>query len=157
MIELLRTWILGLSAAALCISLLWQLLPRGTARAAAQLTGGLVLLLVVLRPLTQLGIDLPENDYSRCRQQMDRQIEEYRAGYERELTDIIERETAAYISKKAGDMGIACQVRVTARLTDGVPVPAEVYLDVPFRPELSAWISEEAGIAEAQQTWEAGE
>ena len=47
MMDGIRQWLLGILAAAMGLSLLYALLPKGAARAAAKATGGLILLLAV--------------------------------------------------------------------------------------------------------------
>ena len=52
MMEMLQGWLLGLTAAALAVSLLTAMLPKGeTIRRIAGLAGGLILLLAVVQPL----------------------------------------------------------------------------------------------------------
>ena len=48
MMDGIRQWLLGVLAAAMALSLLYALLPKGAVRGAARATGGLILLLVVL-------------------------------------------------------------------------------------------------------------
>jgi len=48
MMDGIRQWLLGILAAAMGLSLLYALLPKGAVRAAAKATGGLILLLAVL-------------------------------------------------------------------------------------------------------------
>ena len=58
MMDGIRQWLLGVLAAAMALSLLYALLPKGAVRGAARATGGLILLLVVLGPLA--GLDLSD-------------------------------------------------------------------------------------------------
>ena len=52
MMEMLQGWLLGLTAAALAVSLLTAMLPKGeTIHRIAGLAGGLILLLAVVQPL----------------------------------------------------------------------------------------------------------
>ena len=154
MIEGLRSWIFSLAAAAICLSVLQPLIPKGTIRGIFRISSGLVLLVVALRPL--LGFD-PERltlHYSDYQVEMDRQIEAYRADYEEELTDIIQRQTGAYISEKAAEMGVTCHAQVTAEVCGEVPVPTEVLLDIRHHRELEAWIHTELAIGPEAQHWE---
>ena len=58
MMDGIRQWLLGILAAAMGLSLLYALLPKGAVRAAAKATGGLILLLAVLGPAA--GLDLSD-------------------------------------------------------------------------------------------------
>ena len=50
----LREWLLGVTAAALAVALAQALTPEGTVKKLLRITGGLVLLLAVVRPLKGL-------------------------------------------------------------------------------------------------------
>ena len=50
MMDGIRQWLLGILAAAMGLSLLYALLPKGAVRAAAKAAGGLILLHKGLRP-----------------------------------------------------------------------------------------------------------
>ena len=65
MMDGIRQWLLGVLAAAMALSLLYALLPKGAVRGAARATGGLILLLVVLGPLA--GLDLSDLALRRAR------------------------------------------------------------------------------------------
>ena len=57
MMEMLQGWLLGLTAAALAVSLLTAMLPKGeTIRRFAGLAGGLILLLAVVQPLLRVRL-----------------------------------------------------------------------------------------------------
>ena len=48
---LFRTWLFGIVAAAMALALLYALVPKGALLTVAKCTGGLIMLLVVIRPL----------------------------------------------------------------------------------------------------------
>ena len=52
--ELLRTWVLGVTAASLVIAVGEALMPQGTVKKVGRLTGGLILVLVLLQPVARL-------------------------------------------------------------------------------------------------------
>ena len=150
----LRSWLFAIMAAAICLAILDALVPKGTIRRIAKMSGGLVMFLVVLRPLT--GGELPEVlwKYDDYRQDVDEQIDMYRQGYLQEMEAIIEERTGAYISEKAEQMGIVCRIREETETVNDVPVPASVALSIPKDDALSLWIEREIGIAEEKQYWE---
>ena len=49
--SLLKTWLFGVIAAAMALSILYALVPKGALLTIAKCTGGLIMLLVVVRPL----------------------------------------------------------------------------------------------------------
>ena len=52
--SLLKTWLFGVIAAAMALSILYALVPKGALLTIAKCTGGLIMLLVVVRPLLAL-------------------------------------------------------------------------------------------------------
>ncbi|MFR6394541.1 MAG: hypothetical protein ACLUNQ_05110 [Oscillospiraceae bacterium] len=54
MIESFRVWLIGLLSVSLILTVLSTLLPEGSVKKIAGVTGGLVLLLVVLRGIVRL-------------------------------------------------------------------------------------------------------
>lgn len=152
----LREWLTGLIAAAMVLSLLYALVPKGTMHAIIRFGGGLILLLAVLRPLLRINVEELRTHYRTYQQEIDQQIHIYQEESQTQMTSIIEEEMAAYISKKADEMGFACEVQVETELRDGIPIPCGVSLNIPYNVSLSRWITEELGISEEKQNWEVG-
>ena len=154
MIEGIRSWLLGVTAAAVCLTAFYAVLPKGAVRSIARVSGGLVLLIVMLQPLLGWGHVSLRQEYGDYQQELDRQIAAYRANYQAELEQRIQEETAAYISDKATQLGLDCRVEVVTQQEGEIPVPAEVRLDIPPNAALSQWLTAELGIGEEQQHWE---
>lgn len=124
MMEMLQGWLLGLTAAALAVSLLTAMLPKGeTIRRIAGLAGGLILLLAVVQPLLRVRWEELTWRYETYQREMDRQTEAYQAAYADSLSGDIADRTAAYISEKAASLGIDCRVQVEVRTEDACPCP----------------------------------
>ena len=153
-VEQLKEWIFTIIVAALCLAVLDAFVPKGAIRSIAKMTGGLVMFLAVLRPLT--GGALPDEfeAFESCRENVDEQIEHYRQGYLQEMETIIAQKTGAYISEKAEQLGIVCEIQVKTEVKDEVPVPSSVTLHAPREERLARWIEQEIGIGEEAQYWE---
>ena len=149
----LHSWLLGIIAAAMILSILYGLLPRGTMRSVSRVTGGLILLLVILRPLAGGDWAHLMNRYAEYQGAIDRQIEVYQQSSQKETARIIQEKTAAYISDKAAHLGLACHVQVGTELRQGVPCPDEVTIDIPKNVQLSEIIARDLGITEEKQRW----
>lgn len=155
MIGALRTWLLSIIAAGLVLSILYALLPKGRLQPIVRTAGGVVLMLVILRPLTELdleGFAVSYDDYAREIREL---TEQYRAADTAELAAIIERETAAYISDKGAALGVNCHAVVETELRSGVPYPCAVTLDVERNETLAACIAADLGIGKEAQVWQA--
>ena len=154
----LREWLTSLVAVSMLLSVAQTLVPEGSIRKIASFTGGLILLVVLLRPV--LGADLSRldlhlEDYERA---IGQRQEELAAAGETELAEIIEERTAAYISDKADTLGLAVKVQVKTKPgADGVPVPWQAELWGPRSPALAACMEEELGIPGERQVWHEGE
>lgn len=157
MVDTLRAWLLGLAAAALILTVLRALVPKGNIRTAARVTSGLVLLLVLLRPLTGLGSGTLQTDYDELTREINARIGDYQALHEEKLESIIEEKTAAYISEQAQQLGLTCRAEVRCALRGGTPQPAAVTLDIPCDERLSAVITQELGIPADEQNWQGGD
>ena len=143
MMDGIRQWLLGILAAAMGLSLLYALLPKGAVRAAAKATGGLILLLAVLGPAA--GLDLSDLT--------EQQAETYRREGQAQLELGIRQRTAAYISEKAAQLGLSCHPRVEVTWRGGVPYPGSVTLDMAENRALSAILEEDLGIPPSEQHW----
>ena len=116
MMEILKSWLIGVTAAALLASVAGALMPAGPVKKSSKLVCGLIILLAVIRPLLSLNADA----LAEYKVQWRNSNEEYSADInevnKRLAKSIIEEQTAAYILDKAVDMDV--RVAVTCRITD---------------------------------------
>lgn len=157
MVEILRGWLLGLVAAALILTVLRALVPKGSIRPVARVTAGLVLLLVLLRPLAGLGGGSLRVRYDELEREITARIEDYQTLHENELESIIADSTAAYISEQAAHLGLTCRAEVRCEVRDGTPQPASAAMDIPYDVRLAAAIADDLGIPAEKQSWQGGE
>ena len=157
MMEAVRQWLLGVTAAALAVALAEALAPEGGAKRVCRLAGGLALLLAAVGPAAgMLGGDPLAQAAESWRGEAQR--------YELELEEqssalylaIIEEETAAYVMDKARDLGFECAVEVTYGYDeDGVPCPWEIAARGAWtqeqRSRLERLLEEELGVPAQRQ------
>lgn len=150
---MLNTWLTGIFAAAIVLSVLHGITPKGTVRNLQRCMGAVTMLAVFLSPL--IGVRWEEFRWEA--ENVTEQINEMIAGYEEsnaeELKNIIAEKTAAYILDKARSLGREGEVTVTTKERDGVPYPERVDLNMPYDAELSRYIDTELGIDTGHQTW----
>jgi stage III sporulation protein AF len=155
MMTAVREWLVAVVAASLLISLSQSLIPEGTIRRAAAMTGGLILLVTMLQPLVGLTGGRIRLDFGALTEEIDARQEELQQSSAEELKRIIEDKAQAYISDKARTLGLACTAQVTARMgEDGVPVPYEAVLYGTPSAQLSDAVQQELGIPKERQIWE---
>ena len=152
--EWFRSWLIGVMSAALILTMIYALVPKGAIRTIAQFTCGLILTLVILRPILQLDSSSLKVQYDEYATQIDEQIDTYKAERQKELCAIIEEETAAYISDKGLSLGIDCHPIVKTQLRNDVPYPNEVTLDTDWNEDLSDYITQELDISPQNQYWQ---
>ena len=152
--SIFRTWLFGIMAASMALSILYALVPKGALLTIAKCTGGLVMLLVVVRPMLELAPGELHLQYEEWERTIQQQTETYTAANQQEMETLIQEETAAYISEKAAQLGVVCHPEVNCQVRDGVPFPVEVTLDIPKNTALSQIIRTDLGIDEMHQRWQ---
>ena len=154
MMDAFRIWLIGLMAVSLILTVLSTLLPEGSIKKIAGVTGGLVLLLTILRGVSRLDLAGLRLSYDDCAQEIDRQIESYRLQSSRDMVSLIQARCGAYISEQAQTLGLSCSPRVETEWTEeNIPVPVAVTMDIPYHAKLSELISENLGIDAENQKW----
>lgn len=149
----LRQWLLGIAACALLVSFCEQLTPSGAIRKLVRFTGGLLLTLSILQPVTHLDLDLlpPDPDaYQEAVAQVRLTLENER---EEALADGIAARTGAYIEDKAAQMGCSVRAVVQTQDVNGTPLPVSVTLYGEENAALAEYIATQLGIAKEKQVW----
>ena len=155
MMDLLRTWLFGLTAVSALLALAESLVTQEGIRRVLRLAGGVLMILVLLQPVVRM--DLGELRFSpdALRQEAEALEEEYARQQEAALETGIEEELASYIWDKAQALGLSCQVRVTVETgADGIPVPRSVTVTGAYSEDLSEIIETDLGIPREQQNWQ---
>ena len=147
-----REWLTAVVTVTLLLSVVQTLVPEGSLRKIAGFTGGLLLLAVLLRPVTEIDLSgLDMEDWART---IGERQEELSAEQEEALASGIAERTASYISDKAEELGLEVRIRVeTETGGDGVPVPVRAEIDGPWSGELSSYMAETLGISRERQVW----
>ena len=153
----LRQWLLGIISCALLVSLCEQLTPSGTLKKLVRFTGGLLLSVSILQPVTHLDLDVLPLDldvYREAAAQVHIALEEERKD---SLADGIAARTGAYIEDKAAQLGLTVRAVVETEDVNGTPLPVSVTLYGQEDAALAEHIASQLGIAKEKQIWkEAG-
>lgn len=154
MMESLRTWLSSIVAVTLLLSIAQSLVPEGTLRRVAGFTGGLVLLLALVRPVLAGGLP----DLTLETEKWTAAIEEEQASLSRQgedaLAGLIAERTASYIWDKGAALGLEVKANVETRTGEaGLPVPERVELEGPYSKELADYITHELNIPPERQVW----
>lgn len=155
MMNTIRTWITGVMVVAMLLSVAQTMIPEGSLRKITSMTGGLLLMFALLKPLLRFDFEeLQFETESYVAAIQTRQLE-LETEQRKSLADSIAERTQAYILNKAVQLGISIQqVRVETELSDDeLPFPSRVILDGARSEELSVWIAETLGIPAERQVW----
>ncbi len=152
-----KGWLLSMVAAALIVALLDVLTPEGLPKKVGRLLGGMLLLLVIIRPVFKLeNIRLAQylSQGLLADAQWDNTLEETDKTL---LEDLIIENCQTYIEAQAAALGAECQVTVTCEWQDDIPVPKWVLVEGTLsqeqRARLAAEILQDFGIPEEDQTY----
>ncbi len=161
MIQMIRTWLVGITCAAAVVALADAIMPKGTVRKIGKSIGGLLLMVAILRPVLAFDFDGLSLALTRYRTEAE--------GYSAELTEengrlmkgIIEEQTGAYIADKAAELGCSVTVDVECAVDEtGFPYPTAVTvmgaLDTEQRNALQRSIEADFAIPAEAQTFAAG-
>ena len=153
--ELLRTWILGVTVTSMALAAARAVMPEGPVKRAGQLTAGLVLVLAMLGPVAALE----RTDWEAFLE--DLPTENTLEPADTSMQAVIEEELAAYLEGKAGELGLSCRAEVICRTDEnGVPIPQEVIITGPVnetqRQTLSDMITNDIGVPASGQCFREG-
>ena len=153
----LRQWLLGIVSCALLVSFCEQLTPSGALKRLVRFTGGLLLIISILQPVTRIDLDVLPLDLDVCREAMAQVRLELADERDSALADGIAARTGAYIEDKAAQMGLSVRAVVETENADGAPLPVSVTLYGMENAALAEYIAAQLGIAKEKQVWkEAG-
>ena len=150
----LREWLTSVVVVSVLLAVVQTLIPEGTVRKIGAFTGGLILLVMLLQPL--LGVDFEDWELrlDHSREAVEQRQQELEQAGEREVAELIERQTAAYIWDKADALGLdlSAEVRVE-RGPEGIPLPVSATLTGTYSEALSVYLERELGIPRERQVW----
>ena len=154
MIGAVREWLMAVVSCAVALTVVDNLLPEGTIRKIASMTGGLVLLAVLVQPLKTVRLDALAGQSETYRAALAECREELEQGSAQTLAQGIAEETEAYISDQAAQEGILCSAEVDTRIgPDGVPLPYSAVLSCRRTENLASYMAQELGIPEERQVF----
>ena len=153
MMDAVRMWLLGVTVTSFLLSLAETLVTQ-EGRRVLRLSGGVLLILVMVRPLLGLVGEVPAFSFSQYAEETAALEENFEKRQEETLSALIAEEAAAYISDKAEELGAPCGVTVAVGVEDGVPLPKAVEMTIPYHAGLSQWLERELKIGEENQVWQ---
>lgn len=118
MTELFRSVILGVTVAALFGGIAMTLVHTGTMKEVVRLAAGVMVILSLLMPLSQVRLRLPTDWIHASTQPIDRQVEQATTQSREWRAQASAREIGAYLTRRASGEGITCNIEVQASIQD---------------------------------------
>lgn len=127
MMDLVRSWLLGVTGVAIFTAMAEGLMPEGSVKQVGKLTGGLVLLVVALTPILSLNLEglFPVEQWEH---QLATSEEELEEGRKNQWEGLIVEELETYIVDKGAERGISCTAEVSCRWSEEIYLPDEVVI-----------------------------
>lgn len=154
MMDAVRMWLLGVTMTSFLLSLAETLVTQEGVRRVLRLSGGVLLILVMVRPLLGLMGEAPAFSFSQYAEEAAALEENFERKQADALSALIAEEVAAYISDKAEELGAPCGATVEVAIEDGVPLPRAAEMTIPYHAGLSQWLERELRIGEENQVWQ---
>lgn len=159
MTELIRNWVLGLTAASFITAIAMSITPKGRTRAATALVAGLVTIVVLVAPIldfdyTAYALHNPDFHIS-----LELHTEEMQTASKSLQARIISERSRTYILDKAESVGLPdLDIRIQTKAgADGFVVPYAIYLTGHYNAEqrrtLEAYLVGTFGIPVKRQIW----
>lgn len=143
----LREWILSILACALVLSLLRALMPKGSVRKVGELAIGMVLFLVIVRPLTELTPAWLTHIFADQVTAASAYPDDLTVTNESYLESVMSQRCEEYIISQAQKLGVEIAAEVECVWQGGYPVPDKVVLVGTASKELERMIQSELGVA----------
>ena len=162
MTEFVREWIVGITCAALIAAICDILIPEGVSRKTLKFAGGILLLLAAVLPILKIDGVLSADNCTQTDMHVDDRKEELIQQKDKLSKSVIEDSIEAYIEDKAMEIGIKCQIYVTAvKSTENYYIPESVVIigDLTHEQvtELSSLLNSDLRIAPDKQTFKEAE
>ena len=168
MLEVVRGYLLRLTAGAFLSAGLLALIPKGTSKKAAAVLCGLVMLLLALTPLAQLlsmakraAIPPKLAPLSEAISRLELEKEEARTGIEIRNQELVARiisgRVQAYILDKAASLGLTVTVELEMETRAATPYPKAVTIHGEATPaqkqQLQQYLEQTFAIPVQRQVW----
>ena len=157
MMEKLRFWLIALVATAFLITAAERLTPEGGAKKILRFASGLLLLIVLLRPLTGEFTTELQPSLRYFQDETERLKEEYTAENRSRTETLIREKTDSYIETRAAELGLSLEAETKLHWTGEVPEIEGVLLRGSRNDGFGKAIASALGIDEGKVRWEEGD
>lgn len=154
MMEGVRSWVMGVVAVGMLVSLCQALSPSGKVQKVGRFCGGLLLFLAVVTPLTHLDVTGTLQEFQDYCAQLSVTPEEFTKASGELTQELVISQSETCIQKQAASLGANVTVTVSCRTKDGLSVPSNVsitgVLSTQQQRELTQWVMEAFDLKQQQ-------
>lgn len=126
MMEGIRSWVMGVVAVGILVSICLGLSPGGKVQKVSRFCGGLLLFLAVVTPLTKLDINESFQEFQDYCAQLSESSDEQKETSGNITKKLVISQSEACIKNQAKTLGANVEVTVTCRSKDGLSIPSKV-------------------------------
>ena len=148
-----RDWLCAVVMTAALVSLLKTLAIASALRRAISFAGSLTLILVVLKPVSEINLTELKPSFSGYGEELSHQEALARERRAAELGRLVAERTETLIRERTAVLGGTVHAEVSVREREGIPIPWAVALRGDRVPGLQEWIDTELGIPPERQSW----
>ena len=153
MMEAVREWMTSIVVVSMFLAVVHAMIPNGPIQKTGFFVGGLVLMIVLLQPVLDIDTEQMVMQTESYKEQVKMRRIELEQSACAEWETIIEQEVVAYISDKAGALGLEVSAEVLVDTgSDGLPVLSVELAGEPAE-NLEMYLEEELGIPRERQVW----
>ncbi len=155
MLDVLRSWILGLAGAAIFCAVITELCPSGSTKKVLKLLCSLVMAMALLAPFINANLPSYSLNIAKYRAQAEKISSSAKESAENYSRSIIEEQCKAYILDKALALGVDVkELELRLRWNEGgFWYPERCIINAEYNSSLSEYIECELGLSKESQEW----
>lgn len=155
MLEMIRSWIMGIAGAALICAIASEITPSGSVKNVQKIICGIVMAIALIFPLMRFDFSAYSINVAKYRDKSSEITEQGKEISNRYQRSIIEESSAAYILDKAESLSldITGATVSAAWSTDGFWYLESATVYGAYSASLSSYIESELGIEGGKQYW----
>lgn len=159
MLELIKSWIVGIAGAAVFCAVMTEISPKGAVKNVVKAVCGMVMAIALISPLLKMDFDSYSLNMAKYRVEAEKLTAEGKEISDSLSRTIIEEQCETYILDKAQSLGAALSgVEVTVKWSsEGYWYPVECRMAGQHSEALAGAIESELGIKKEGQIWESNE
>ena len=149
-----KNWLMDVIVVCAVASICYTFVPKGKFQTIIRCGGGILLVMTLIKPLVRMDWTSIGQGYREWEWEIEEKTKEYQMEQNTELELLIEEKCAAYIEEKARSLGVECHAKIECTEQEGIPLPSNIVLDIPYFEQLSEQIAADLDVPKERQYWQ---